>query len=249
MRAPSFEEAWRIIKELNFNLFENFGYQVLTGPFAGMLIRKHTKWNDGNQGVKLIGAYEFELHKIIEKIIKREPDTVVNVGCADGYYAIGMGMRLPKSKIYAMDIDNDSLDLCEHNANINNVKRLTTVVGKPAPQDLKLGSGRRLFFVDVEGDELALLNKDLCPLLIDSDIIVECHDFWDVNNPISAKLKERFSDSHDVEVIVPDIPYPGDYPFLSDMPIGTVLLAITERRPMPTVWLACWTQQKGNLNG
>ena len=76
-----------------------------------------------------------------------------------------------------------------------------------------MGEGRHLFVVDFEGDELALLDPESCPLLIESDIIVECHDFFFAeDNAISGKLIERFSDSHEVELITPEIPYPGDYP-------------------------------------
>lgn len=241
------EQTRALMRPIDDSLFERFGYHVMTGPFTGMLISKHTKWDDGNQSAKLAGSYEFELRGAIETIRKRKPETIVNVGCADGYYAVGFGRLFPDSFIYAMDIDNDSLDQCEHNARVNGVRKLITVIGKPAPQDIALGEGRHLFFIDVEGDELDLLNKDLCPLLIDSDIVVECHDFWNPEDPISAKLIKRFSNTHKVEMVVPAVPYPGDYPLLASLPIGTALLAISEKRPMPTVWLACWThQQKGN---
>ena len=231
-----------LMKDVNGRIFQQFGYRVMTGPFAGMLVGKYSKWDDGNAGSKLAGSYEFELRGTIEKIKRRKPDTIVNVGSAEGYYAVGFGRIFPEAMVYAMDIDNDSLDQCEHNARINGLRKLTTVIGKPAPQDLQLGEGRHLFFVDCEGDELALLDPELCPLLRESDIVVECHDFfYSEDNAISGKLMERFSNTHEVELITPEIPYPGDYP-LPGLPIGTVLLAITEKRPLPTVWLACWTR-------
>ena len=89
-----------------------------------------------------------------------------------------------------------------------------------------------------------LLDKTDVHRLIESDIIVECHDFlWPHDQvPLSKAISERFSDTHDIEWIAQEIPYPGDYPWLHDMPVGTVLLAITEKRPSPTVWLACWTR-------
>ncbi len=228
-------------------LFAKLGNKVRRGPFVGMQLSQKLKWDDGNLSNKLLGCYEFELHKATEKAVQRKPDTVINIGCAEGYYAIGLGRMLPEAMVYALDIDNDSLNLCEQNARDNGIKNLVTCVGKAGPESLDLGYGKRLFFVDIEGDELWLLDKDKCPLLNDSDIIVECHDFFYLDystDVISKTLRERFSDSHDIEVVTEEIPCPSDYPWLSGLPMGTVLLAITEKRPRPTVWLACWTKQR-----
>lgn len=252
--ADPIKESWDqtrgVMKPIQEALFTRLGDQVKRGPFTGMRLGQKLKWDDGNLSNKLIGAYESELHNTFKKIAQRKPDTIINIGCAEGYYAVGFARMFPDATIYALDLDNDSLDLCEENARNNNVKNIITCVGKAGPENLDLGQGKRLFFVDIEGDEFWLLDKTKCPLLNDSDIIVECHDFFFLEyspNVISKELQERFSDSHDVELITEGIPCPSDYPWLSGLPMGTVLLAITEKRPSPTVWLACWTKQtKGN---
>jgi hypothetical protein len=60
---------------------------VAAGPFAGMkldyeLFPKHTS-------PKFLGTYEQELHGGIERAIKLYPRYVSNIGCAEGFYAIG----------------------------------------------------------------------------------------------------------------------------------------------------------------
>jgi Methylase of polypeptide chain release factors len=230
-------------------LFDLLGDRVRSGPFQGMRINPDVKWDDGNQTTKLLGSYEFELHHTIEKAICRNPDTVINIGCAEGYYAVGLGKLLPESRIYAVDVDGDSLRQCEQNAYNNNlsIDHLSLVLGRPSHYGLQLlANGKKhLLFVDIEGDEIYLLDKTQCPLLINSDIIVECHDFLNEDEPISAQLIDRFSDSHDIDVITQGVPYLGDYQCLSGLPIGRVLICVTEKRPTPTVWLACWTRSKG----
>jgi hypothetical protein len=248
------ERNWRetrdLMKPITKRLFEQHGDRVLSGPFRGMQLTKEVKWDDGNMACKLIGSYEFELHDAIRRAVARRPDTVINVGCAEGFYAVGLGRLLPCSEIFAFDIDDDSLDLCERNARANWIKNLTTVTGKPGPEDLDKGRGSRLYVVDAEGSEAILLNPDRCPALLVSDIIVECHDFFTPDTPISDYLAKVFSASHEVERIEPQFPRVGDYPFLHDQPWGTILLAITEKRPAQTVWLACWTKhRKEDLDG
>ena len=60
---------------------------VQTGPFAGM---KYVCQSTGALCPKLLGCYESELHPAIAKAISRQPKNIINVGCAEGYYAIGM---------------------------------------------------------------------------------------------------------------------------------------------------------------
>ena len=54
---------------------------------------------------KLIGSYEEEVHLIIEEIIRRRYSIVVNIGCAEGYYAVGFALRIPDAIVYAFDIE------------------------------------------------------------------------------------------------------------------------------------------------
>ena len=54
---------------------------------------------------KLIGSYEEEVHPIIEEIIRRRYSIVVNIGCAEGYYAVGFALRIPDAIVYAFDVD------------------------------------------------------------------------------------------------------------------------------------------------
>jgi len=244
------EDHWQTIRDvmapINNKIFELLGDQVVTGPFAGMRVIPNPVWDDGNSGAKLIGSYEFELHKAVRKAISRKPDAVINVGCAEGFYAVGLARRLPDAMVFAMDIDDGSLDQCEENAERNG-RKVQTVTGRPGPQDLiRPGYQRTLYFLDCEGDESELLNKDDCPQLINSDIIVECHDFFypKIKSHISSSLISRFSDTHDIERIVPQIPNPADYPFLRSLPLGFQLLAITEKRPSDMAWLACWARRR-----
>lgn len=232
-----------IMRGINHQCFSLLGDKIVTGLFKGMVIPEVAPWDDGNASTKLLGAYEFELQKAVVRAIERKPEVVVNVGCAEGYYAIGLARLVPSLKVYAADIDQLSLDICEDYAKRNGVS-VETVNGFKSAADMNsVGASEGLFVVDCEGAEIALLDKSACPGLVSCDIIVECHDF--MNPTISSTLAKRFSDTHDVEVFWPQLPRLGEYPFLATSPTVMSLLTVTEKRPMPTLWLACWAKHKG----
>jgi SAM-dependent methyltransferase len=222
-------------------MFSLFGSRVLGGPFKGMAVPECPQWDDGNASCKLLGSYEFELNDVIERAIARRPKQFINVGCAEGYYAIGMALRMPALKVYAIDTDEHSLAMCRDYAARNGVAdRITT--GKEA-----LDWGPAFYLIDCEGAEWNLPKPDDYPSLRHSDLIIECHDFLDKR--ISATLADRFRATHDVEWIKPRLPDFARYDMLRDAPCIITVLALTEKRPSPCLWLALWAKERGDCNG
>lgn len=235
-----------IMHIINDHAFQMFGNTVKGGPFEGMIIPSRSPWDDGNSGVKLMGVYEHELHTTVESIIWRQPKLIVNVGCAEGYYAIGFARRL-RIPTYAFDLEMASLKCCEDYAIKNGVDRLNLARGASAPSELRLCSepqGHRFYLFDVEGSELDLINLELCPELVKSDILVECHDFLD---PLtSRKIADRLASTHRVERILPALPDFTQFQMLRHYPNVLSVLLVAEKRPMPCCWLMCWANQRGD---
>lgn len=235
----------RLMRGVNGQAFRLFGDKVVTGPFAGMTIAEHPIWDDGNAGCKMLGSYEFELHDVIEHACWRNPTTVINVGSAEGYYAIGLARRLPSAYVAAIDIDKRSLELCEHLAAVNNA-RVHTREGCRQPSELRYSHlfGHRLYVIDIEGAEEQLIDFDACPELAASDLIIECHDFLDAK--ISSRVADKLYRTHTIERIKPRIPDLSQFQFVKAIPTVMSLLIVAEKRPMPCCWLACWTKSKGD---
>ena len=59
---------------------------------------------------KLMGIYEKQLHKPISEFKKNNYDTIINIGASEGYYAVGMALCFPQSKVAAIDINIDALN-------------------------------------------------------------------------------------------------------------------------------------------
>ena len=68
---------------------------VKNGPMAGL---KYPSFSSFGSSIfpKLVGTYENELAPIINKLNATQYKLIIDIGCAEGYYAIGLpGMELP----------------------------------------------------------------------------------------------------------------------------------------------------------
>jgi hypothetical protein len=171
--------------------------RILSGPFSGMPYLDEIVW--GPIAPKWLGCYELELHDIVEGARACGYDRVINVGCAEGYYAVGLAWRMPEIDVVAFDIDPIARA---------QTKRLAAMVGVSARIKVSarcgwarldhLISDRTLVLIDTEGDESNLLNLEEMPRLKNADLIVEVHEDDGVGsiNSVEQTLRERFEETH-----------------------------------------------------
>jgi hypothetical protein len=224
-----------------------YGFVVQQGPFAGMVyLSQQMGPNFGSVKVsKLLGAYEAELHDVITCAATPPYTTVVNIGCAEGYYAVGLARLLPHAHIYAFDIDQPSQEWCAELARLNDVSDRVTVAGVCTVEHLRvLTSQPALLVVDCEGCELDLLQPDVLPGLRQCDMLVELHDIF--NPIISHTIRERFASTHTVTIIDGKERDPADYAALRTFSTPEQRLAVEEFRPCPMQW-AFMTKRHDNI--
>lgn len=213
------------------------GVHVRSGPFAGMMfwpVGRPGSWA-GGQAPSLLGLYELELHEVLVSVISRKPRLVVDIGAAEGYYAVGMALRLPEARVVAFDIDPMARHLCEAAARINGAADRVTVHGECTVDTLRALTAEPAFvMLDCEGAELDLLRPDLAPGLASCEILVELHDVF--RPGLSEELLPRFTRSHDVQLISTVPRAPGVCPDLAFLTADEVAIALDERRPGPMRW-------------
>jgi hypothetical protein len=223
-------------QELSSELHRVLGNAVLAGPFAGMLLPKGIP----NQLMpKLLGTYEADLRGCVAAAVKRDPAIVVNVGCAEGYYAVGLARLLPRARVYAFDILADARDICASAAKDNGVADRVVVEGRLTPERFSkiLGSPERILVVmDCEGAERELLDPVLLPSLARCDIIVETH-----GADIASLLDSRFRGTHHVDRIEQGGRDPNETPELRKLDESDRWLLVDECRPESMTWLAMWS--------
>jgi precorrin-6B methylase 2 len=224
---------WRSVL-LSNTFIAHHGPRITGGPFAGM--EYVTKATEGALIPRLLGTYESELHPHLRAFAEAGLDVVVDVGCAEGYYAVGLARLMPTVTVQAYDIDPAARETCAELAARNGVSDRVIVGGEFAPDGFQAFAGRRvLVMVDAEGAETDILQPALSPALAGMNVIVETHDLYKPGT--LAALMERFSPTHDIQR-VDQQPKTFDVPaWLQALPHLDQLLAVWEWRAAPTPWL------------
>ena len=181
------------LDKLARNVSRLTGGRVAKGPFHGMRLNYEELPVHG--APKYLGTYEQELHSVVERAIGLKPAIVLNVGCAEGYYAVGFARRLPDTSVLAADADPKAIRAAQHNAALNNVRVSDVGIIKSGHLDRHLKGPGCLVVMDCEGAEFELLDPNRDPILQRSHILVEVHPEFGTDSAIA----ERFSKTHNIE--------------------------------------------------
>lgn len=200
---------------------------IARGPFAGM--RYATAAHCSTLAPKLLGSYELELQPTILALIAEKFELVIDVGAAEGYYAVGFARAMPASRIIAFEAESRARASLTSLAELNGVGGRIEIEGTASPESLsKLPLSHSLVFVDVEGYEGELLDPERVPGLREATIVVEIHEMFVPG--LTNHLKERFESTHSVELIQPSPRDPLNYPELAAMPEPQARLLLDEMR-------------------
>ncbi|RBP48115.1 hypothetical protein DES53_101915 [Roseimicrobium gellanilyticum] len=177
---------------------------VLSGPFQGLpYLDEVGLW--GPILPKWIGSYEDELHPFLERLFQSPPSVIVDVGAAEGYYAVLLAARLPDTVVHAFDIDPFARRAQARLARLNQISNLRINLLCTFEELGKLlgpAKSKGLLFCDIEGGETFLIDPMKCPALRDSVIVVELHETKDSPGESTRNLlQSRFQDSHDIEYV------------------------------------------------
>lgn len=223
-------------------IFERTGGRVVAGPFAGMRFVAESSW--GDLAAKLLGCYEEELHPAIERGLGRGWDRIINVGCGEGYYAVGFALRQPAAPVLAYDVDPRAQRLTAELARRNGVADRVEVGGVASREVLGRalkGATHPFLLIDCEGAEIELLDPGHLPALRHADLIIECHDFLD--RSITDRLRARFATTHTCEQVREQSRDPRAIALLAEMGCLDAALLLCEFRPERMHWLVLERRQ------
>ncbi len=220
---------------LNQYLRRTCGATVQCGPFASLKYLEEST-AESVYLPKLMGTYEAEVHPALARIAQKLYETVVNVGCGEGYYAVGLARLLPAARVLAFDTDPTAQELCQRLARLNGVAERVVVGGECSSARLReLARAGTLIVCDVEGAEVQLLDPRQVPGLVSCDLLVELHDC--INANISSLICERFQPTHDILMLNHGGRNPYAIPALKNLIQFNQFLAVLEARPGPTPWV------------
>lgn len=235
-----------------FDLDEDFGSSVSvtsiakdlvvrSGPFKGMMY-PHAAALGSAIYPKLLGTYEAELHCYLDRLISYEPSVVVDIGCAEGYYAVGLALRLPNCVVHAIDTDRSALKQCAEMAEANGVLDRVVFKDHCLRSDLDaLENMNALIICDCEGYERVLFDDKIALRLRNSALVIETHDFRFPS--ITKSLRRTFAVTHTLNMVcsVSDFCRPQVFggELLKGLDLIDQIAVMAEDRPAESWWLVC----------
>jgi hypothetical protein len=213
---------------------------VMAGPFAGM---GYIESSVGSAHIpKLLGIYEREVALCIEQICRNRPKLVVDLGAAEGYYAVGLARRLPRSRLIAFESSELGRRDLARLAQLNGVADRVEIRGTCTPTDLICIATEfedATYIIDIEGHEIMLLDDQLCNLLSRSTLLVEVHEF--IVPSLAESLQLRYKNTHNILCIWQQPRDRHEFPWRTAitrlLPARYLYWAVSEWRPIRMQWL------------
>lgn len=236
---------WRY-QLIDNTLVARSGNTVRTGPFAGMVY--DVLASEGARVARVLGVYERSLVPVIEGIIARQVPVILDVGSAEGYYAVGLARRMPKTTVHARDINPRARALVAELAAKNGVADRVVVGGEVAHADFDLCRQQETVVIcDIEGAEDQLMDPVAAPGLAHADILVEVHDVF--RPGLTDRIAARFEATHRVTRIGRALDSAALPDWAEELGDLDRLLMLWEWRGGPTPWLWMESRERPTKKG
>lgn len=231
---------------------EAYGSQpivVLSGPLKGLAYYNKSVW--GLITSKWIGSYEEELHSVLSKIIRNNYRRIIDVGAAEGYYAVGLAKMCPLSAVLAFDIDPVARLRMRQLRDLNSISNLK--IGSYCTDKLLADSivpQLSVLICDIEGYEYRLLDIEKVSKLASTDVLVEIHGFEELSSDcVKQTIKARFANTHRIQEFQVTDRDPRNYlkaiSNLENIHLSDLAKAMEEHRFKSQEWL--WMEARGGL--
>lgn len=217
-----------------------FGSQVKYGIFSGMKISSNVWWGRYDLLSKYLGQYESHILSKLRELSKNY-DHFIDIGAADGYYAIG----LVHSKLYktatCFEISEKGRSVISENAILNNQSENIKIYGEANKDTLEKeidAAKSCLILCDIEGAEFDLFSKEVLKVLRNCALIIELHDeVIGGEKDRRQRLMNNAQEFFEINFIERDNPTPNDFEELKGWKDDLRQLAFSEGRPCRMDWI------------
>ena len=194
------KKYWSI---LSYEHAKKHNFIVQYGIFKNLKMNHDISWGRGDIASKIYGFYE---NKIQQKLKDINNPILIDIGAADGFFAIGS----LKSKIcefcYAFEETKKSRENLSKTAKINNVQKKLSIIGKVTKDNFftllpsKINFSEVTILCDIEGGEFDFFSDEILATTRYSNIIIEIHK--NHNKNLEIDLLERVKKYFDVSIII-----------------------------------------------
>ncbi len=195
--APWTVAKWHKDAQLAYEITNG---KIIDGPFKGMA---YINQSGGSiLGAKLLGTYEQELNNAIAEIISDQPKLIIDIGSAEGYYAVGLCHKLKNVKMIAFEADEKShiklTSLAKLNAVTDQIDQRGICDSASLNSALE-SADNTVVICDIEGAEKFVLDIKASPKLKQCKVLVEIHELLVPN--VDTLINDRFKTTHNIQII------------------------------------------------
>lgn len=193
----------------------------------------------------LLGLYEQEVLTVLERS-SRGRRVLIDVGAADGYYAIGALKSELFDRAICFEIDPYGRHVIELQAEANGVGGRILILGEAgcgfltqARTAQAFDNSEAVMLMDIEGGEFELLTEHMIEEMRGLILIVEIHDFDSRSSDDVADLITRLQPHFSVDVITQSERNPNTFDELSEWSDDDRWLLCSESRRKRMTWIVC----------
>ena len=145
----------------------------------------------------ILGLYEKEIIEILLNTSK-ERSVFIDIGAADGYYAVSSVKNYFFNRSYCFEIEQKGRSVIRQNSILNGVAEKVIIFGEANRKSLlkipKADISNSVVLIDIEGFEFDFLDTNILNILKESICIIELHDwFFEDGKKRLEELRKRAS--------------------------------------------------------
>lgn len=167
-------------RRVSIELYNLLCGSVKYGPFKNMKLESTTWWSSLDLGSMCLGEYEKELLIELTTSTKgRDNLTFIDIGAADGYYAVGMLFGKYVAKSICFEISEKGRDSIKKNWEKNNSLGQLLIYGDVFEDfdsnTKELDLSHCIILIDIEGLEFDFLSDNRLKIFSGATIFIEIH--------------------------------------------------------------------------
>jgi hypothetical protein len=166
-------------RNLSKKVFRECCGVIRYGPLTGMQLIEDASWGP-DKGAMILGLYESEvLASLFE--IPHEYRIFVDIGAADGYYAVGLLKAKKFERAICFELSEYGRRTIKRMAAINGISGSLNILGAADINFVEtllandVDVNKTAILMDIEGHEFSILDKNVLNKLSNSIIIIELH--------------------------------------------------------------------------
>ena len=233
---------------INKKIFQLADGKILCGPFSGLKISNIAWWGHYDKASKILGLYEATVLQEINQSSGYE--TFVDIGAADGYYALGVIHRGIAKTATCFERSSIGRSAIKRNAAINGLIDKIQVMGQAdvntlSKLDLRHGA---LVLIDIEGFEYELLSAKIIEKFLTCKLIIELHPFLVNGERLEIDLVNRLKKHFKLRFLYDHVRDTTNTQMINELTSDERSLILSEGRQKQMRWLVATPISSGQLD-